>query len=122
MRARKRIIIIIESLLQLVPLTTTGKFGGEKVYLEKLQEAFNILNNILEGQTWVAGNNITIADYAILASVTSLEVSLYQALINLGFVLTGKAEYTQNAGSKAKSEFSEICLFFYRTTITSLDR
>jgi glutathione S-transferase len=60
--------------LQLLPILTTGTHG-EKSYLEKLEEAFNILDKFLEGQNWVAGNAITIADYSIVASVSSIEVS-----------------------------------------------
>jgi glutathione S-transferase len=50
------------------------------MYLEKLENAFSILDNFLEGQTWVAGNNITIADYAIVATVSSIEVGYYRFL------------------------------------------
>ncbi|KAJ9583904.1 hypothetical protein L9F63_021752, partial [Diploptera punctata] len=31
----------------------------------KLEEAYQLLDKFLEGQDWVAGNNITIADYAL---------------------------------------------------------
>jgi glutathione S-transferase len=44
------------------------------MYLGRLEESFSILDKFLEGQTWVAGNNITIADYAIIATVSSIEV------------------------------------------------
>ncbi|KAJ4433654.1 hypothetical protein ANN_15964 [Periplaneta americana] len=57
----------------LVPILNTGKVG-EKYWLDKLQENFNILNNILEGETWVAGNSITIADYAIAITVSTVEL------------------------------------------------
>jgi glutathione S-transferase len=59
----------------MLPLFTTGAVGDKASY-EKLQETLNILDNILEGQTWVAGNNITIADYAIVVTVSCIEVSL----------------------------------------------
>jgi len=50
--------------------------AGDKTSLDKLEEALNILDNILKGQTWVAGSNITIADYSIAVTVSSIEVSL----------------------------------------------
>jgi glutathione S-transferase len=51
----------------------TGTFGA-KMYLEKLDDAFSVLDKFLEGQNWVAGKNITIADYSIVATVASIEV------------------------------------------------
>jgi glutathione S-transferase len=59
----------------MLPVITTGAVG-DKASFEKLEEALNILDNILEGQTWVAGNNITIADYSIVVTVSCIEVSL----------------------------------------------
>ncbi|XP_011644643.1 glutathione S-transferase 1-1-like [Pogonomyrmex barbatus] len=40
---------------------------------EKLKEAFQILNGFLEGQEYVAGNNLTIADLTLVVSVTTAE-------------------------------------------------
>jgi glutathione S-transferase len=62
-------------LSQLLPVVSTGT-AGDKASLEKLEEALDILNNNLKGQTWVAGNNITIADYSIVVTVSCIEVSL----------------------------------------------
>jgi glutathione S-transferase len=62
--------------LQLVPVFNTGAVG-DKASLEKLEEALDILENTLNGQTWVAGNNITIADYSIAVTVSCIEVSFY---------------------------------------------
>lgn len=39
--------------------------------LKKLEEALGFLNTFLEGQTYVAGNNLTIADISILATVST---------------------------------------------------
>ncbi|PSN30878.1 Glutathione S-transferase D2 [Blattella germanica] len=58
---------------QLVPIMNTGKHG-DPIHLEKLKDSFNVLDKILAGQTWTAGNSITIADYAIVVSVASVEV------------------------------------------------
>ncbi|XP_069700039.1 glutathione S-transferase 1-like [Periplaneta americana] len=49
-----------------------GKLGDPSI-LRKLEEAFQVLDKYLNGQDWVAGSNISIADYAILASVSNVE-------------------------------------------------
>uniref|UniRef100_T1GJZ4 GST C-terminal domain-containing protein n=1 Tax=Megaselia scalaris TaxID=36166 RepID=T1GJZ4_MEGSC len=49
---------------------------AEYFYPQKLEEALGFLNTFLEGQTYVAGDNLTIADISILATVST-------------FVLTG---------------------------------
>ncbi|KDR20966.1 glutathione S-transferase 1-1-like [Zootermopsis nevadensis] len=56
----------------LFPIISTGTHG-DKAGLEKLEGAFHILDAFLEKQNWVAGKNITIADYSIIASVSSIE-------------------------------------------------
>lgn len=50
-----------------------AKFDPEK--LKKLEEGFEFLNTFLQGQQWVAGPNITVADYAIVATVSTADVS-----------------------------------------------
>nr|CAD7195925.1 unnamed protein product [Timema douglasi] len=42
--------------------------------LEKLEEAVGFLNSYLEGQGWVAGEDISIADYAIAVTMSNIEV------------------------------------------------
>jgi glutathione S-transferase len=59
---------------QLIPIIAGSQ--GEKSSLEKLEGAFSVLDTFLEGKNWVAGNNITIADYSIIATVSSIEVSI----------------------------------------------
>nr|ADR30117.1 glutathione S-transferase delta [Locusta migratoria]AEB91971.1 glutathione S-transferase delta 1 [Locusta migratoria] len=52
-------------------------FGGasyDPEKLKKLEEAYEFLNKFLEGSDWVAGNSITIADYTIMASVSTAEI------------------------------------------------
>lgn len=68
--------------MQLYPILYTGSLG-DKIYLDKLEDAFSILDKFLEGQTWVAGNNITIADYAIVTTVSSIEVRPLQIVLVL---------------------------------------
>ncbi|PSN29674.1 hypothetical protein C0J52_26681 [Blattella germanica] len=41
---------------------------------EKLKEAFKLLDTFLEGKTWVAGDQLTIADFDIVTTVSSAEV------------------------------------------------
>lgn len=43
-------------------------------HFEKMTDAFQILNTLLEGHDYVAGPNLTIADLALVASVTTAEV------------------------------------------------
>jgi glutathione S-transferase len=42
----------------------------------KLEEAYQIFDKLLEGQTWAAGDHLTIADFALVATVSSAEVSM----------------------------------------------
>lgn len=52
-------------------------FGGapsDPAKYAKMEEAFSFLNTFLEGQTWVAGSNLTIADLALVASVSTYDV------------------------------------------------
>lgn len=46
----------------------------DPAHYEKLTEAFQLMNNFLEGQDYVTGDNLTIADLALVASVTTAEV------------------------------------------------
>jgi len=43
---------------------------------EKMVAAFEFLDKFLEGQDYVAGNDFTIADIAVIVSVTTAEVIL----------------------------------------------
>jgi glutathione S-transferase len=41
----------------------------------KLEEAYQIFDKLLEGQTWAAGDHLTIADFALVVTVSNVEVS-----------------------------------------------
>lgn len=37
-----------------------------------MKQAYGFLEKFLEGQSWAAGDNMTIADFSILSSITSM--------------------------------------------------
>ncbi|KAH8306293.1 hypothetical protein KR018_006375 [Drosophila ironensis] len=55
------------------PLLRTGKPGSDEA-LAKLNTAFELLNTFLEGQEYVAGSELTVADIVILATVSTTEM------------------------------------------------
>jgi glutathione S-transferase len=48
-----------------------------------LYEALSYLDIFLEGSPWVAGNNMTIADFACVTSVSSMVVSSYSFFLGI---------------------------------------
>ncbi|CAG2063376.1 unnamed protein product [Timema podura] len=54
--------------------TIFQKIPGNPKDLKKLEEAFAFLENFLTCSAWVAGDRITIADYAVITSVSTAEV------------------------------------------------
>ncbi|XP_026689110.1 glutathione S-transferase 1-1-like, partial [Diaphorina citri] len=54
-------------------------FGGAPLdaeKAEKLDQALGFLNTFLASSPWVAGDNITIADCSIVASLSTIEVNI----------------------------------------------
>ncbi|XP_068157669.1 glutathione S-transferase D2-like [Drosophila tropicalis] len=53
------------------------RFGkpGDPEDLKKIEEAFGFLDTFLEGQLYVAGNHLTLADISILATVSTFVVA-----------------------------------------------
>ena len=47
---------------------------AEPEKLEKINEALQYLNQFLEGQDWVAGDSMTIADISVVVTVSNSEV------------------------------------------------
>lgn len=44
---------------------------------KKIEDAFGFFNTFLEGQTYAAGDNLTIADIALIATISSYEVAAF---------------------------------------------
>ncbi|KAH8247896.1 hypothetical protein KR038_011552, partial [Drosophila bunnanda] len=55
------------------PLFRTGQPGSDEDF-KKIETAFGFLNTFLEGQDYVAGDNLTVADIAILALVSTFDI------------------------------------------------
>ncbi|EDX13233.1 GD18817 [Drosophila simulans] len=55
------------------PFIRTGQLGNVENY-KKIEAAFEFLDIFLEGQDYVAGSQLTVADIAILSSVSTFEV------------------------------------------------
>lgn len=62
--------------------------------IKKIDEAFEFLNTFLAGNEYVAGNQLTLADVSILASVTTIQVSHQSRVISyLNFTHTAYHRY-----------------------------
>ncbi|KAH8306484.1 hypothetical protein KR018_012669, partial [Drosophila ironensis] len=55
------------------PILRTGHFGPLEEF-KRAQAAFEFLNTFLEGQDYVAGNQLTLADISILSTVSTFDV------------------------------------------------
>jgi len=55
------------------PLFHTGKPGSDEDF-KKIESSFEYLNIFLEGQNYVAGDHLTVADIAILSTVSTFEI------------------------------------------------
>ncbi|XP_049799405.1 glutathione S-transferase D5-like [Schistocerca nitens] len=54
------------------------KFHGKEVEasdIEKAKDGLETLNRMLDGKQWLAGDSVTLADYCVANSVTSLELN-----------------------------------------------
>ncbi|PSN30879.1 Glutathione S-transferase 1-1 [Blattella germanica] len=59
---------------------TLDKAFGEYFHgkAAKLYDAFEVLEKYLEGKKWIAGDNKTIADFSIISSVATIEVTGFE--------------------------------------------
>ncbi|KAH8331065.1 hypothetical protein KR067_011085, partial [Drosophila pandora] len=55
------------------PFIQTGKPGSDDD-LKRIDTTFGFLNTFLEGQDYVAGDHLTVADFAILSSVSTFDI------------------------------------------------
>ncbi|XP_002023858.2 glutathione S-transferase D7 [Drosophila persimilis] len=56
------------------PIFRTGKPGDAEAW-KKVETSFEFLNTFLEGQTYVAGSQLTVADIAILSTVSTFDIA-----------------------------------------------
>ncbi|XP_069700043.1 glutathione S-transferase 1-1-like [Periplaneta americana] len=56
-----------------VPILYRGS-DGDPDQCKRFEDAFSKLDKYLEGQTWAAGDHITIADFPLIATVSSAEI------------------------------------------------
>ncbi|XP_068892686.1 glutathione S-transferase 1-like [Tenebrio molitor] len=56
------------------PIIFQGKTDIDDAARDNMLEAYGFLNTFLEGKQWVAGDFISVADYSLISSVTSIEV------------------------------------------------
>jgi glutathione S-transferase len=63
-----------------VPIMFEGAEPDPAKY-SKLELGYQMLDKYLEDQAWAAGDHLTIADFALVASVSSTEVSITNTLM-----------------------------------------
>lgn len=69
--------ILYQSFLDIyIEVMYTGQNGGPMKFA-KLEDAFQVLDKYLAGQAWVAGNDLSIADFSIASSVASIECCMF---------------------------------------------
>ena len=60
-----------------------GRTAVDKDKKAGLHEAVSYLDIFLEGSPWVAGGNMTIADFSCVATVSSMVVSSYSCYLGI---------------------------------------
>ncbi|KAL4708835.1 hypothetical protein ACJJTC_019351 [Scirpophaga incertulas] len=92
-------------------------FGGapaDKDKLAKVEEALKYLDTFLEGQKYVAGPNLTLADLSIMASVSSMEASdinflKYNNIKRWYETVKATAPGYEEANGKGLQAFIDLC-------------
>ncbi|KAJ3663885.1 hypothetical protein Zmor_008105 [Zophobas morio] len=53
-------------------------YGGEKIIpqvrIDRVKEDYGLLEKFLQGKKWVAGDHVTVADFSIVSSITTMDV------------------------------------------------
>lgn len=80
--------------------------------LEKINEALGYLNLFLEGQNWVAGDSMTIADICLVVTVSNSEVSKSKSFcFSCKIYLLSKSLYNQLQISKLQEKLYRNIFF-----------
>lgn len=69
---KKRLYLDMGTLYQIASTYFFDIFLGEK--LKKVEEALGFLNTLLDNQNYVAGQHLTIADFSLITTVSTIEV------------------------------------------------
>ena len=59
-------------------LMSGGEYGGDERKANALKTSLDYLDSFLSTQSYVAGDDLTVADFSILASITQLEAMDYK--------------------------------------------
>ncbi|XP_065157566.1 glutathione S-transferase 1-like [Atheta coriaria] len=54
------------------PMWTAGEKGPNQKQIETVNSQYDFLNKFLAGKPWMAGNSVTIADFSLISSISSL--------------------------------------------------
>lgn len=54
-----------------------GRKGLSQDQIEGIEEGLQNLENFLDGRKWVAGEDVTIADFNLVANISSLDTIMY---------------------------------------------
>ena len=60
-----------------------GRKAADPDHVAAFGEPIELLEKFLEGKEWVAGDNITIADYSIVTTISHMEVSYNLVFMSL---------------------------------------
>jgi len=50
---------------------------------EKIHKALEFMENVLKKSTWTAGESMTVADFSLVATITTLKVFFNDIIFNL---------------------------------------
>lgn len=92
----------------------------DEIKAAKFEESLELLNEFLRDQEWVAGDHITIADYAIVATISTAEVSTvkYRIIPKKQLLPECVTTFSTIHLWSSSSEFLRFCSLF--VTITNL--